>query len=61
MPWGLAAHYGMTLHTSDYGVDRSIDMVMSALEKAKDYTETVESETGIQSNLFVRDVEELNS
>ena len=36
-PWGLAKHYGMTLHTSDYGIDNSINMVMAALEQARDY------------------------
>lgn len=34
-PWGLATHYGMTLNTSDYGIDNSIEMVMAALEQAK--------------------------
>lgn len=34
-PWGLATHYGMTLHTSDYGIDNSINMVMAALEQAR--------------------------
>ena len=61
MPWGLAAHYGMTLHTSDYGIDRSVEMVMSALEQAKDYMDTVESAEGIDPNTFVKDVEELNA
>ncbi len=59
MPWGLAAHYGMTLHTSDYGIDRSIDMVMSALEKAKDYMDDVEAEGVIRPEEFSKDVEEL--
>ena len=36
-PWGLATHYGMTLHTSDYGIDNSINMVMAALEQARDH------------------------
>ncbi len=36
-PWGLATHYGMTLHTSDYGIENSINMVMAALEQARDY------------------------
>ena len=61
MPWGLAAHYGMTLHTSDYGIDRSVEMVMSALEQAKDYMDTAASEEGIDPNNFVKDVEELNA
>ena len=61
MPWGLAAHYGMTLHTSDYGIDRSVDMVMSALEQAKDYMNNVEAEEGIDPNTYVKDVEELNA
>lgn len=34
-PWGLATHYGMSLNTSDYGIDNSIEMVMAALEQAK--------------------------
>lgn len=59
MPWGLAAHYGMTLHTSDYGIDNSVDMVMSALEQAKDYYEKVEAEGRIPTDNFARDVEEL--
>ncbi|MBR3245442.1 MAG: cytidylate kinase family protein [Parasporobacterium sp.] len=59
MPWGLAAHYGMTLHTSDYGIDRSTEMVMSALEKAKEYMDQVESEGVFPTDNFVRDVEEL--
>lgn len=59
MPWGLAAHYGMTLHTSDYGIDRSTEMVMSALEKAKEYMDQVEAEGVYPVNNFVRDVEEL--
>jgi len=36
-PWGLAAHYGMTLHTSDYGIENSVNMVMVALEQARDH------------------------
>lgn len=36
-PWGLATHYGMTLHTSDYGIENSINMVMAALEQARDH------------------------
>ena len=59
MPWGLAAHYGMTLHTSDYGIDNSIEMVLSALEQARDYMDTVESEGNINLSDFSRDVEEL--
>ena len=59
MPWGLAAHYGMTLHTSDYGVDNSIEMVMSALEQAKDYMDIIEEEGEIPLGNFAKDVEEL--
>lgn len=59
MPWGLAAHYGMTLHTSDYGIERSTDMVMSALEQAKEYMDSVEKEGKIPLGHFVKDVEEL--
>lgn len=45
-PWGLATHYGMTLHTSDYGIENSINMVMAALEQAKDHiVNTSTSET----------------
>ena len=59
MPWGLAAHYGMTLHTSDYGIDNSIEMVMSALEQAKDYMDKIEEEGEIPIGNFAKDVEEL--
>ena len=59
MPWGLAAHYGLTLHTSDYGIERSTEMVLSALEHAKEYMDKVESEDGIRTAAFVKDVEEL--
>jgi hypothetical protein len=36
----------MTLHTSDYGIENSINMVMAALEQAKDHiVNTSTSET----------------
>ncbi len=59
MPWGLAAHYGMTLHTSDYGIDNSIEMVMSALDQAKQYLDQVNEEGKFPTDNFARDVEEL--
>lgn len=59
MPWGLAAHYGMTLHTSDYGIDNSVEMIMAALEQAKDYMDKVEESGQIPVSNFVKDVEEL--
>lgn len=34
MPWGLAKHYDMTLHTSDYGIDESTKLVILALKAA---------------------------
>lgn len=61
MPWGLAAHYGMTLHTSDYGLENSIEMVMSALEQAKRYMDSVNEEGLIDTSSFVKDVEELSA
>ena len=36
MPWGLAAHYDMTLHTSDYGIERSADLILEAIGKYKE-------------------------
>lgn len=59
MPWGLAAHYGMTLHTSDYGIDNSVEMIMAALKQAKDYMDKVEEDGQIPVQNFVKDVEEL--
>ena len=59
MPWGLAAHYGMTLHTSDYGIENSVEMIMAALEQAKDYMDKVEESGQIPVSNFVKDVEEL--
>ena len=59
MPWGLAPHYSLTLHTSDYGIERSVEMVLSALEHAKDYTDVVKAEANISFSDFPRDVEEL--
>ena len=29
--WGIASHYGMTLHTSDYGLDNSVKLVLEAM------------------------------
>lgn len=34
MPWGLACHYGLTLHTSDYGIENSTQVILNALEQA---------------------------
>ena len=34
MPWGLACHYGLAVHTSDYGIDNSVELIMDALEHA---------------------------
>lgn len=34
MPWGLAFHYGLTIHTSDYGIENSTKMILDALEYA---------------------------
>ena len=34
MPWGLACHYGLAIHTSDYGIKNSIELIMDALEHA---------------------------
>ena len=59
MPWGLAAHYGLTLHTSDYGIDNSVEMVMTALEQAKDYLETIAEAGDIPLDNYTKDVEEL--
>ena len=59
MPWGLAAHYGLTLHTSDYGIDNSVEMVMAALDQAKDYLEKVAVEGEIPLGNYAKDVEEL--
>ena len=34
MPWGLACHYGLAVHTSDYGIENSIALIMDAMEHA---------------------------
>ena len=34
MPWGLACHYGLAVHTSDYGIENSVELIMDALEHA---------------------------
>ena len=34
MPWGLACHYGLAVHTSDYGIDNSVKLIEDALEHA---------------------------
>lgn len=34
MPWGLACHYGLAVHTSDYGIENSTRLILDALEHA---------------------------
>lgn len=34
MPWGLACHYGLSIHTSDYGIENSTKLILDALEHA---------------------------
>ena len=34
MPWGLACHYGLAVHTSDYGIENSTALILDALEHA---------------------------
>ncbi|MBQ9031889.1 MAG: cytidylate kinase family protein [Parasporobacterium sp.] len=34
MPWGLACHYGLAVHTSDYGLDNSVELILDAMEHA---------------------------
>mgnify|MGYP002626393424 CR=1 FL=1 len=42
--WGIACHYGMTLHTSDYGLDNSVKLVLDAMETATCRYEETEPE-----------------
>ena len=34
MPWGLACHYGLAVHTSDYGLDNSTELIIDAINHA---------------------------
>ena len=34
MPWGLATHYGLAVHTSDYGIENSTALILDALGHA---------------------------
>lgn len=43
LPWGLAAHYDISLKTSDYGMDRSCELILAAIEKAEHIKTTRDS------------------
>ncbi len=32
MPWGLAAHYNLTMHTSDFGIEESVNTVLDSIK-----------------------------
>jgi len=34
MPWGLACHYGLAVHTSDYGLENSTELIIDAINHA---------------------------
>ena len=34
MPWGLACHYGLAVHTSDYGLENSTQLIIDAINHA---------------------------
>ena len=33
-PWGLACHYGLAVHTSDYGLENSTQLILDAIDQA---------------------------